>query len=158
MEPAMFSMSTVPSGAAERCWSIVFWAAAGAARKARKSTAAGLMLVFLPRSSMLEARREPHHAAEGVHLLAVGRHQHPGQVLVARIAAQGRPYLVQGLVDHGQVPLHVREGLRRERLAAVLDRSQELAGRTLVLLLGGAQGGAFPGERHGDGHGPGGVN
>src|SRR3989441_4565891 len=154
VEPAMFSMSTVPSGAAERCWSMVDWAAAGAARKARKSTAAGLMFVFLPRNSMLKARREPHHTAEGIHLLAVGRHQHPGQVLVARIAAQGRPHLGQGLVDHGQVPLDVREGLRRERLAAVLERGEELVGRALVLLLGGAEGGAFR-ERHGHGLGGG---
>src|SRR2546427_8334432 len=99
MVPAMFSMSTVPSGAAERCWSMVDWAAAGAARKARKSTAAGLMFVFLPRSSMLEARREPHHATEGVHLLAVGRHQHPGQVPGAPIAAPGRPHLGHGPGD-----------------------------------------------------------
>src|SRR6266511_1584539 len=138
MEPAMFSMSTVPSGAAERCWSIVLWAAAGAARTARKSTTAGLMFVFLPRSSMLEGRREPHHATERVHLLAVGGHQHPGEVLVAGVAAEGRPHLVQGLVDHGQVHLDVREGLGRERLPAVLERGQELVGRALVLLLGGA--------------------
>ena len=62
-------------------------------------------MVFAPVLHPSRRRRELHHPAQHVHLLPVGRHQHPVELEVARVLDQGLPHLARA---PGRSPARLR--------------------------------------------------
>src|SRR5262249_21314078 len=108
-EPAMFSMLTVPSGGAGRFWSTVVCAEAhaGPASTAAKTSAARFMVFLL--LFLSKHRRQPDHAPQHVHLLAVRGDQHPVELRVGRVLHERLADLRERAVDHLQVALDTRQ-------------------------------------------------